>query len=350
MSLFKPTIAALVSLASVMLLTGCWRSGVPVDNAMEPYASDRGAVRLPDGRLLNIVCMGRGSPTVILTAGLGDFTGWAWSAVQAGMAKSTRVCAWDRPGFGLSDGSPAPQTVATTVADLEAALAIGEIDGPYVMVGHSLGAYETLLFTDRHRDEVAGMVLIDPSFPGQFSAEQAEPQSPGRSDTDTEADPTAHLRKCAANIRSGELDHDTPDPDKCLAFPLVIPPVMSEALREKTLGNPLQYETQASFNSSGPESSRLVVDPNRDYGAMPLTVLSALWEPRIPRVILKVLSPELAPDHERIDRGHQALAALSTNGVHQRVPDTGHYIQKDQPRVVIDAVEKVVREVRTAGN
>ena len=113
MSLFKPTIAALVSLASVMLLTGCWRSGVPVDNAMEPYASDRGAVRLPDGRLLNIVCMGRGSPTVILTAGLGDFTGWAWSAVQAGMARSTRVCAWDRPGFGLSDGSPDPQTAAT---------------------------------------------------------------------------------------------------------------------------------------------------------------------------------------------------------------------------------------------
>src|SRR5690606_13004018 len=105
-----------------------------VDGAMEPYASDRGAVRLPDGRLLNIVCMGRRSPTVILTAGLGDFTGWAWSSVQAGMAKSTRVCAWDRPGFGLSDGSPAPQTVATTVADLEAALAIGEIDGPYVMV------------------------------------------------------------------------------------------------------------------------------------------------------------------------------------------------------------------------
>ena len=330
-------------LAIVMLLTGCWQSGPPVDYAMEPYASDRGAVRLPDGRSLNVVCMGRGSPTIILTAGLGDFTGWAWSAVQAGMAKSTRVCAWDRPGFGLSDGSPASQNVATTMADLEAALAIGKIDGPYVMVGHSFGAYETLLFTDRHRDEVAGMVLIDPSFPGQFSVKPA-----GKSDT--EADRTAYLRKCAANIRSGELNDDTSDPDKCLAFPLVIPPVMSEALKEKTLGSPLQYETQSSFNSSGPESSRLVVDPNRDYGAMPLIVLSALWEPRIPRVILDVLSPELAHDHERIDRGQQALAALSINGVHQRVPDTGHYIQKDQPQVVIDAVEKVVSEARAAGN
>jgi pimeloyl-ACP methyl ester carboxylesterase len=214
------------------------------------------------------------------------------------------------------------------------------------MVGHSLGAYESLMFTDRHRDEVAGMVLIDPTFPGQFSAKLAEPQSAGRSDT--EADRTAHLRRCAANIRSGELDHDTSDPDKCLAFPLVIPPVMSEALKEKTLGNPLQYETQASFNSSGPESSRLLVDPSRDYGAMPLTVLSALWEPRIPRFILKVLSPELAPEHERIDRGHQALAALAMNGVHQTVPDTGHYVQKDQPQVVIDAVAAVVAEARAA--
>ena len=55
-----------------------------------------------------------------------------------------------------------------------------------------------------------------------------------------------------------------------------------------------------------------------------------------------------APAHERTDRGHQTLAALSTNGVHQRVSGTGHYIQKDQPQVVIDAVEEVVAEAIAA--
>jgi len=339
-------IAALLAIA--VLLNSCKPSGPLIDFAMEPYASDQGGVRLPDGRLLNVVCMGQGSPTVILTAGLGDFTGWAWSSVQAGMARTTRVCAWDRPGFGLSDGSPVPQTVATTVADLEAALAMGKIAGPYVMVGHSLGAYESLLFTDRHRDEVAGMVLVDPSFPGQFGPDSSEP--PGARGSDPASDGAAHLRKCAASIRRGELDRDTPDPDKCLAFPLVMPPVLTEALASKTLGSPLQYETQASFNSNGAESSRLAIDPNRDYGVMPLIVLSAAWEPRIPRVILQALSPELGLGHERIDRGHQALAALSASGVHQRVHDTGHYIQKDQPQVVIDAVETVVAEARAAGN
>jgi pimeloyl-ACP methyl ester carboxylesterase len=332
------------------LLSSCGQFGAPpeslIDEAMAPYASVEDAIELPDGRLLNFVCMGEGAPTVILTAGLGDFAGWAWSSVQADIAKTTRVCAWDRAGFGLSDGSLAPQTVATTTADLEAAIATGEIAGPYVMVGHSLGAYESLMFTDRHRNEVAGMVLIDPSFPGQFGADPAESQ--GSVQSDPEAARAAHLRKCAANIRNGALAPDTDDPDKCVAFPLVIPAVMTEALKEKTLGSPLQYETQASFNSNGAESSRLVLDPSRDYGAMPLIVLSALWEPRIPRFILDVISPELAPEHERIDRGHQALAALSTQGVRRMVSDAGHYIQKDQPQAVVDAVAAVVAEARAA--
>jgi pimeloyl-ACP methyl ester carboxylesterase len=95
----------------------------PVDEALAPYASVADSVKLRDGRELHFVCMGKGSPTVILTAGMGDFAGIAWSAVQPAMARITRVCAWDRPGFGLSDGDPVKQTVSTTTADLEAALA-----------------------------------------------------------------------------------------------------------------------------------------------------------------------------------------------------------------------------------
>ena len=114
-----------------------------------PYASAEDAVTLPDGRQLAFVCMGEGSPTVILTGG-GGSNSFSWIAVQPAMAKTTRVCAWDRPGWGLSDGSAAPQNAATATADLEAALATGKIPGPYVLVGHSLGSYESLLFADRH--------------------------------------------------------------------------------------------------------------------------------------------------------------------------------------------------------
>src|SRR5690606_21439786 len=98
-------------------------------------------------RRLHLVCMGQGSPTVILTAGN---TRWSidWNLVQAPVARETRVCAWDRAGFGLSDPPPRPQTVAETSADLANALEIGGITGPFILVGHSLGGYETLLLAD----------------------------------------------------------------------------------------------------------------------------------------------------------------------------------------------------------
>ena len=101
----------------------------PVAEQLAPYASTADSVKLPDGRELHFVCMGHGAPTVILTAGLGDPAMTAWSTIQPDMARMTRVCAWDRPGFGLSDGTAAPVTVATTTADLEAALATGKIPG-----------------------------------------------------------------------------------------------------------------------------------------------------------------------------------------------------------------------------
>ncbi|WP_404714319.1 alpha/beta fold hydrolase [Sphingomonas sp. MMS24-J13] len=92
--------------------------------------------------------MGKGSPTVILTAGGNSWSG-EWSRVQPAVARITRVCSWDRPGFGLSDGTIAKPTVATTTSDLERGLAAIGLSRPFIMVGQSLGAYETLLFADR---------------------------------------------------------------------------------------------------------------------------------------------------------------------------------------------------------
>lgn len=325
-------------LACALVLSSCGRTPAKlgIDQALASYASTKDGIRLADGRLLNFVCMGRGLPTVILTAGLGDFSGWAWSSVQPAIARTTKVCAWDRPGFGMSDGSAVPQNASTTTGDLEAALATGKIPGPYVMVSHSLGSYESLLFADRHPEQVAGMVLIEPSSPGDVG-------------TDDEANPVIKkLRNCAAQIRSGKLGPGSDDPDRCVSYPLVFPPVLSSAFKNKALANPLQYESQASFGANIARSSRLAVNANRNYGAMPLVVLSAVWkQPWLLTLVPQALRKRIVASHARNGRGHQALAALSTRGVHQRIPDTNHYLQKTQPKVVVDAVATVVAEARS---
>jgi pimeloyl-ACP methyl ester carboxylesterase len=321
----------------------------PVDESLAPYASAENAVRLPDGRLLNFVCMGQGSPTVILTAGLGDFTGWAWAPVQAEMARTTRVCAWDRAGYGLSDGVAVPQTVAATTADLEAALATGRIPGPYVLVGHSLGSYESLLYADRHPDRVSGMVLVDPSYPDQVATlQRLQPEAAAALER---GHPLVELfRKCAADIRSGALRAGTPDPNSCVTYPPFFPTVLQEALTAKVLGNPLQYESQAAFPLGVAASSREVINPTRNYGAMPLVVLTATVRPPSPAAATAEQLAQAGAVDEQWNRSHDELAALSTRGINARVPGANHYIQRSRPQVVIDAVEAVVREVRAAGS
>ncbi len=325
--------ARLALLASVALASAA--TAQQGDASLAPYADTAASVVLADGRTIHLTCMGEGSPTVILTAGLGDW-GTGWNKVQPAIARTTRVCAWDRAGFGLSDPSPATQTIAATTADLEEALE--HVSGPFVMVGHSIGSYETLLFTDRHRDAVAGMVLVDPSIPDQWN--RFARVAPAFSLADQQRG-TAIMRQCAADLRSGAVAPGTPDPTGCLApFPPAYPAALREALAPRR--TPERYETMASLNASVGDSATLVVDPARNYGAMPLVVLTA-GNLGPGEGALAEQMPRIA---EEIARGHAELAALSTRGRQVRVPDTTHAIQQQRPQVVIDAVLAVVAEAR----
>jgi pimeloyl-ACP methyl ester carboxylesterase len=314
--------------------------------AMLPYASAPDAVTLPDGRELAFVCMGQGSPTVILTAGGGNTAFSSWSMVQPAMARTTRVCAWDRPGWGLSDGSATPQNSGTTTADLESALATGKIPGPYVLVGWSLGSYESLLFADRHPGQTVGMVLVDPSIPDQNAKiAQIAPQFlPPKEQQDQLL---GVFRTCAAQIRAGSLRLGGPDPNNCVAYPTAWPDALRQALTAKVIGNPLQYESQASMMASIEESSRIVINPQRNYRDMPLIVLTATVRQTPPNASADQVAASAAWDREW-DRAHDDLAALSTRGVNARVPGANHGIQNTRPQVVIDAVEAVVAEARAA--
>src|SRR5215213_7765967 len=58
------------------------------------------------GRRLQLDCRGRGSPTVVLEAGLDHLGSLSWAAVHDSIARTTRVCAYSRAGIMWSDPSP----------------------------------------------------------------------------------------------------------------------------------------------------------------------------------------------------------------------------------------------------
>ena len=316
-----------------------------------PYASTQDTARLADGRTIHLVCMGHGSPVVVLTSG---GTGWSisWAQVQPAVAAKTRVCSWDPAGLGMSSPSPKPQTSDNMASDLEAALKARRIDGPYVVVGHSLGAYVALLMADRQPSRVAGMVLVDPSLPDQTAL--FDRVTPAQSAwMKAMPDAASYLDKCAAALRSGAVGAGRPDPNGCLRppnWPPDWPPELLVGLNRNYVGAPpavtaAAIATIASNMKSVDDDTKVVINPGRNYGAMPLIVLTAS-EFRSPPDYPAAAKAEIPAFQAEWRRGHDAYAALSTRGVNRIVPDSHHEMPDETPQAVIDAISTVVDEVR----
>jgi len=116
------------------------------------------------GLRLHINCTGVGSPTVILEAGPND-SSVIWQLVQPQISKITRVCSYDRAGFGWSDAPNEPRSSLNIANELARLLTRAVVPGPYVLVGHDFGTLDLRVFTARHRQEVAGMVFVDSVHP-----------------------------------------------------------------------------------------------------------------------------------------------------------------------------------------
>lgn len=139
-------------------------------------AMDESAYAMPGqlvdvgGYKLHISCTGSGSPTVILEAGLGQpaamMSGW----IQPGVATATQVCVYDRAGMGWSEPDATPRDGVAIATDLHTLLSRAEIDGPYVLAGHSSGGVYVQVFAAQYPDEVAGLVLLDSQPPDAIAS------------------------------------------------------------------------------------------------------------------------------------------------------------------------------------
>ena len=143
------------------------------DQRLLPYVEPGQLVDI-GGRRINLHCSGSGGPTVVLMAGLFSWS-LVWYKTQPVIAQKTRVCAFDRAGYGFSDPAPRPQILSDVVDDLHAALKAGPIPGPYVLVGHSLGGVEARLYAQRWPEDVVGMVLVDTSPAAEGLIDENQP-------------------------------------------------------------------------------------------------------------------------------------------------------------------------------
>lgn len=310
----------------------------------------RNPVEIDGGRRLNVVCAGSRGPSIIFANGLGSSV-LDWKQVQTEVSGFARACVYDRAGSGYSDPSPQPSSANFVVEDLRALLDRGVVRKPVVIVGHSAGGLFATLYAERYPDDVAGLVLVDPSLTNQFRDwTRRYPQR--RRTLPMLQRGKAILARCARLARDGQLMVD--QPSLCTrVVGLASDGRYSSAelayLSHQAL-NPAFYETliaeeDAALPFRG-DTDQNSVDESRErqsLGDIPLTVLTS--------GIKGMNGFSSTPDEEAAWRafwkgGHERLAMKSSRGRAVELPNTSHQIQKDDPEAVVAAIREVLRQGR----
>ena len=122
-----------------------------------------GAGRLYDvgDHRLYLRCLGTGQPTVVLEAGMGAASSSMTRWIAPEVARRTRVCVYDRAGYGRSEAAAEAPSPDDATTDLHTLLHAAGVPGPYVLAGHSSGAVYVRMFAAAYPDEVAGLALLD---------------------------------------------------------------------------------------------------------------------------------------------------------------------------------------------
>jgi pimeloyl-ACP methyl ester carboxylesterase len=151
--------AAVTALLAFVLLAGTTYQGVATALERHRFARPGGLVDA-GGHQLHIYCTGKGSPMVVLEAAAGSMSAaWAW--IQPEVARTTRVCSYDRAGLGWSEAGDGLYVISRAPEELRVLLDRANETGPVVLVGHELGALFARLYAARFEGSTAALVLID---------------------------------------------------------------------------------------------------------------------------------------------------------------------------------------------
>jgi len=276
------------------------------------------------GYRLHVHCVGEGSPTVVLDAGLGGFS-LDWSLVQPELAATTRVCAYDRAGYGWSDPSPHARTPSQIADELHTLLVNAGIQGPYVLVGHSAAGKHVRLFASRYPQAVVGMVLVDARH------ESVDTNRSPEALAGEHTQQRRFQRTISAAARIGLVRAFW-----AAAWPQVFPATQN-----------LSTETRAEIGvlqaRSGQVKTVLKEDALLTHDNAQLSSAPSLGD-----VPLMVLAAGQNVEHDPLWLpAQQQLAGLSSNAKLIVVEGSSHYIHWDQPMLVAGAIRQVVEAART---
>ncbi|HEV2567896.1 alpha/beta hydrolase [Sphingomonas sp.] len=322
--------------------------------AVRAYVAPAQLVEIGGKRRLNLVCMGEGDATVLFDAGGSDWSA-IWGLVQPVVGKQARACAYDRAGLGHSDPARGPRTPVAIAEDLHALIEAAALKKPIVLVGHSLGGFNVKLHAALYPEDVAGLVLVDPSEERTWdrTREMVRQKYGERLAARSElidhgalAGLVEHYVGCRAAALEKPLDPSSTQYKRCSdpVRPKLGPDVA--AMRQKIQVTPAYQAAQASeiaYSIYGTDSA----DP----------VYARLFRPgALADIPIRVLTHDLGTPTDPLEALgvdqwlalHRESARLSRRGTQRIVPGTTHHIELDAPEAVVAAIAEVLAEIRAS--
>lgn len=288
--------------------------------------------------LLELGSSGSSEPTIVLEAGLMS-TVLSWSHLQRELAKSYRVVSYDRAGLGWSELGPMPRTADRIVDELHALLRRAAIPPPYILAGHSFGGLTMPLFAARFPEETAGMVLVDPVAPAEWSP-------PSEHDRKLTRIGAQVCRRAALLSRIGLI--------RFVAFLLTTraAKIAAHLVRLISRGAPAESGSVSSpWFAALPANERAIASVFWVQEKFALTIASQLENLPVSAAQIGeldcicdkpvvILSARTAPTHRR--KEHAAMAWRLPLGNYVLAENSNHWIMQDEPELVIRAIERAV--------
>jgi pimeloyl-ACP methyl ester carboxylesterase len=311
------------------------RSTAPTpDPALDAYAKPGTLVDI-GGRKLDLRCSGEGAPTVLLEAGA-TADSLTWFKVQPPAARASKVCSYDRAGYGFSDDGPLPRDLDADAKDLAALIRSAHLATPLVLVGHSLGTNIVRRYAEMHPTDVAAIVLVDPppQHIGEFSRDWV------KTDNEMHEKVIAFAKMCGKAAGAGELSKPAGDLAKCIRPPDPRYPAALNAAIHAQKEKPPFWHTLISEFETNMTLFEQPVSANETHGATPLIVLVAdnAFEGAPPE-------GKSAMEQARQET-NRAILATSTRSERRWVADSSHDMQIDQPDAVVKAISDAVAQSR----
>lgn len=266
------------------------------------------------GRRLHLECKGdRVGPTVIFEAGLSQYTAHStYGKAQALIAPFARVCTYDRAGLGWSDPVAGVRTHQAMVEDLHKLVADAKLNGPFILVGHSVGGLLTRLYAKQYPDDVAGMVLVD-------ATPEAYLFAPGMAQARN-----AIIAKIDAGLK------DAQDSVPVVAMPAGTSADIVIAFLPQVLHAVRQEYAAIDLAPTG-------LRRPGGYGTLGDTPLAVIRRG-------KTANPP-GDDDQRWRELQEAMAELSTRSFLVMAENSGHVVPYDEPQVVADAVRRILEDI-----